>query len=155
MAEDLWWAAERFGILARHLAEAGETGLRRELYKAVGDAAAPAVEAVRQGLPDYMPNRYAGVLDPGLQLRVVRSSSAGNPGVRIVASPRGKARKLRRLEGGVLAHPLFGSRKHWYNQTSHVVKGFFTSPISRQAPQIREQIQEAVDRVAAEAMRST
>lgn len=155
MAGDLWWAAERFGILARHLAEAGEVGLRRELFRAVGDAAAPAVEAVRQGLPDYMPNRYAAVLDPDLQLSVVRSARAGDPSVRIRASSRGKARKLRRLEGGVLAHPLYGDREHWYYQTSHVVKGFFASPIEKQAPQIREEIEQAMERVAAEAMRST
>ena len=146
---DMAGAAAELQLLAARLADAGETGLRTELLKAVTDSAAPAVEAVRQGLPSYMPNRYAAVLDSGLQLQVVRRvGGSSDPSVRITA--RAGSRRLQRLEGGVLAHPLWGNRKRWIYQTSHVVAGFFRDPIEKQAPEIRDRIQEAIDRVAEE-----
>jgi hypothetical protein len=151
---DMAGAAAELQLLAARLADAGETGLREELLRAVTDSAAPAVEAVRQGLPAYMPDPYAAVLEPDLQLSVRRGVAAqSTPSVRITA--RAGSRKIRRLEGGVLAHPLFGDRKKWFNQTSHVVAGFFSGPISKQAPAIRERIQQAVDRTAAKVTRST
>jgi hypothetical protein len=145
---DLSDAAQEFRDLARNLELVGAGELHAELYKAVSDAARPAAGAVRAGLPAHMPNRYAAVLDSDLNLSVSRRTGVDTAGVFITARGRMKARKVKHLEGGVLSHPLFGMRHHWYNQTSHVSAGFFNDPIARQAPQIRDKITEAMRRIA-------
>lgn len=152
---DLAGAAAEFATLAKNLQLVGAVELRAELYKAIDDAARPVLGEIRTRLVDYMPNPYAEVLDQDLRLSLSRRTGR-DPGVRLTATGRGRGgvqrRRLRRLEGGVLAHPLYGNRRHWYNQTSHVVAGFFSGPIQDSAPQVRDAILAAMDRVANKAL---
>lgn len=140
-----------FQVLAARLKETGATGLRRELGNAINDAAKPALEDVRRGLPDHMPDRYAEVLDNDLQLTITKRA-VSSPGVRITARNRGlggvQRRRLNRLEGGVLAHPLFGNRRHWFDQTDGVTAGFFSGPLQDAQPQVRDAIIAAMIRIA-------
>jgi hypothetical protein len=71
-------------------------------------------------------------------------------GIRIIAKakgPRGE-RYVGPLEAGMLRHSLFGNRRHWYAQP--VYPGFFSEPIKESAPEIREQIVQAMENVAAQ-----
>lgn len=148
---DLAGAAAQFAELARNLTAVGEGELHRELYQAINDAVKPALDEVRGQLPDSMPNRYARTLAGDLRLSVSKQTGT-DPGVRVVASGRAHARRLKRLEGGVLAHPVYGNRRNWVYQTSHVHPGFFAGPLRDAAPRVREAIAAAVERVAAKAM---
>jgi hypothetical protein len=142
-------AASELASIARHLRAAGDTELLRELQKAMTDAVGPVKEAIRANLVPSLPNRYAGTLDADLTIRA-NSYSGANPGVTLTGFTRGtKKRKLRRLDTGILTHPLFGDREHWYDQP--VTPGWFTRPAEDDAPRVREAIIRALDDVAAQA----
>jgi hypothetical protein len=68
----------------------------------------------------------------------------------VIASSGGlKKRKLARSDAGILTHPLFGDRDHWYDQ--HVTPGWFTRPCEDAAPRVRQEVIDALDNVAANA----
>jgi hypothetical protein len=54
-------------------------------------------------------------------------------------------RRIRRLDQGILEHPLFGNRRHWYRQP--VAAGWFTQPNDDAAPRARRDIEDALGRV--------
>jgi hypothetical protein len=141
--------AHEFAELARELRRAGDDELRRELQDAISHAAAPVPEQIREELPARLPNPYAAVLNADLIIRITSRTARSNPGVRITAPERTRSvvtrRRLIRLDQGVLAHPLFGNRRHWYTQP--VTAGFFTQPAEDSAPRARQDIEEALDRV--------
>ena len=137
--------ADDLARLAASLRAAGDVGLRRELTAAIKRAAEPVPRAIREGLKPHLPDRYAEVLDADLRLSVSVRTGQADPGVTIIAeSSRTHRRKLADLNRGVLSHPLWGDRKHWYRQP--VTPGFFTGPCEDAAPRAREEIEAALDR---------
>ena len=149
MVADLAAGAEEFAALARRLKEAGETGLRRELYKAIDEAAQPLAREIGSvsHLKPYVPDRYAAVL--ASDLAVTTSKLTGrNPGVRLIAKGRVRKRKVQLLDSGAIQHPLFGNRTRWFTQRDGVKAGFFTGPAERSAPRIRAVILAAMHDVA-------
>lgn len=130
-------------VLSARLREAGDEGkgLRRELLKAVTQAAKPLAAEVKSAehLRSYLPDPYADTL--AADLSVTTSKSTGrNPGIAVRAKGRRKKRKVIRLDAGILSHPVFGNRERWVEQRSHVRAGFFTDPAERAAPEIRRQV---------------
>lgn len=146
--------AEAFAALARRLKEAGERGLRDELYSRINDSAGPVARQIEDvgHLADYMPNRYAPVLAGDLTAGVSKLTGR-NPGVVIRARSRQRRRKLRQLDAGIIQHPLFGNPEHWYTQTSGMRAGFFTDPAQHSAPQVREAILSAMAETARKIMK--
>ena len=148
---DLAGAAAEFAELAKNLRLVADEELSRELSRSISEATQPLPGKIRSGLGGFMPNRYAGVLSGDLSLRTSQRSTGSDPGVKIVATGRsGKRRRMRRLNDGTLAHPLFGHRKHWYNQPAKQA-GWFDKPIEEDAPEIRDAILAAMARVAEKA----
>ena len=137
--------AAEFGALARRLKEAGETGLRRDLYKAISDAARPLAREIGQDshLRPYMPNRYAATLASDMSVTVSKLTGR-DPGVKIRAKGRVKDRKVKQLNDGILVHPLFGDRDRWFLQLRRMKAGFFDDPARRAAPEVRRAILGAV-----------
>jgi hypothetical protein len=143
-----------FAALSARLKEAGATGLRRELYKAIsraGDDLAAEI-ASPQHLYPYMPDPYARVLAADLSVKVYKRGGA-NAHVTLRAEGRAHKRKLVQLdERGVLVHPVFGGaiRKDWTwrEQFRSVRPGFFTDPTERAAPQVRKEILAAMRETA-------
>ena len=150
--------AVEFEALARALTEAGETGLKRELYQALNDAAKPLGDEI-QGTPnldDHMPDAYVPSLARDLR---VTTRKRADVGVTLVASAptfRGsRGRQVIRLNQGIIGHPVFGRRSKvnarrwasWEYQTGGMRAGFFDDPVSRAGPQVREQVAAAVRRV--------
>jgi hypothetical protein len=148
---DLAVGAEDFAELSRQLRDAGETGLRRGLYKAISDAAEPLTREIQdvEHLKTYMPDRYALVLSHGLRVTISRRTG-WLPGVRIRAKGSDKDRHVARLNAGILMHPLFGDREHWYAQTlgKGMKPGFFDDPAKESAPDIRDAILAAMHETA-------
>jgi len=143
-----------FAALSARLKEAGATGLRRELYKAIskaGDDLAAEI-ASPQHLYPYMPDPYARVLASDLSVKVYKRGGS-NAHVTIRAEGREHKRKLAQLdERGVLVHPVFGRGPRrgwtWREQFSHVRQGFFTDPCEKAAPQVRDKILAAMRETA-------
>lgn len=149
---DLSMTASELESIARHLRRAGETELARELQKAMGHAVTPVKDKIRANLKPALPDRYAATLAADLTLRV-SSVSGANPHVSVIGSPKVKQRKLRQLDAGTLLHPLWGDREHWYRQ--EVQRGWFTSPCEAAGPQVRREIEAALDDVSAKAAMRT
>jgi hypothetical protein len=141
-------AARRLETLAARLREAGDTGLLRELTGAFRRSTDPVPQEIRAGLVPKLPNPYAAVLDEDLTIRAsVRTTR--NPGVSLVGTTRsGQRRRIRRLDRGILAHPLWGNRRHWYDQP--VEPGWFTGPAQAAAPRVRAELEQALHDVADE-----
>ena len=138
--------AAEFAEISRELRTAGDDDLRRELFDAIDHAAQPAAEDVRRRLPEYLPNPYAADLAGSMRINISKLTGT-RPGVSVVAPERvrGRRRRLVRLNAGTLAHPLFGNRRHWYEQA--VKPLFFDQPIEDHAPQVRDGIEAALERV--------
>ncbi len=154
---DVSEAAQEFRDLAVNLRLVGQDGLRRELYQAISDAAAPVAAEIRgvTHLRDYMPDRYADVLASDLQVTTHKNTSISNPGVTLFARAptfgRG-GRKIAQRESGVITHPLFGNKNRWFTQTGGMKPGFFSSPAERSAPAVRDKILEAMRRAEDQAL---
>lgn len=149
-------------IIAERLRAAGETELRSALLKAVTGAVRPVGDEIRAGLGDHMPGRYAAELDADLRISTTTRLAGDDPVVGLRGTPRSaRNRALRRLEGGVLGHPVFGIRNKsnprmwaaWSYQEDGVTAGFFSGPAERAAPQVRDAIERALGDVAANAAR--
>jgi hypothetical protein len=134
--------------LSARLRAAGKDGqgLRRDLFKAITKAAKPLAAEVKNPahLRDYLPNRYADVLAADLAVSTQKRFGK-DPSVAIKAKGRAHRRKVKMLdEEGVLAHPLYGNRDHWFRQTSHVKPGFFSDPAKKAVPGIRAEVMAAL-----------
>jgi hypothetical protein len=161
-------AAVEFQALARALTDAGETGLKRELYKAISDTARPLAREIGdvEHLKPYMPDPYAAVLASDLAVRISKRTGT-NPGVFIRALGRTRNRHVERIEQGILRHPVFGTEaqlarflaiprsqraraghgRGWTWRDQDVRPGFFADPVDRAGPEMRRQIQAAVRRI--------
>src|SRR5262245_34420903 len=152
---DVDYGALALQVLGKRLRDEADGQLRRELTAAIRDEVRPVLATIRVGLPDFMPDRYAAELEADLILKVI-TRTTGASGVRVYAPERVRGRvfrrRLNRLEHGVLAHPLFGNRKRWFNQTDGVIPGFFSRPLEEAQPRIRQAI---VDLMADTAKRLT
>lgn len=138
----------QLNLLSARLREAGDEGkgLRRELFKAINDAAKPLAQEISNvtHLDPYMPDRYAAVL--ASDLTVTSQKLFGKtPTVRIRARNRAHRRRIRQLDrSGVIYHPLFGNRSKWFIQRAGTYPGFFTDPAQKAQPAIRDKVLEAM-----------
>jgi hypothetical protein len=162
---DLVQGAQAFQILAAHLKEAGEGGLRRELQKKIRDAADPIADDIDAlaNLKVHMPDRYAAVLAKDLQVTTHARAGGTSPGVTIMArAPTlgGGGRKVRQREEGIITHPAWpGGRPRkewkWKVQTAGMKPGFFTGPAEKAVPQVRDAVLAAMRDVTDKITRRT
>ena len=146
MASD--FAAELESV-ARACRAAADTDLHRELTRGFRDAVEPVIPRIRDGLRPKLPDRYAEVLDADLRLSVNVRTTGSDPGVSLTAQTRsGRGRKLSRLDSGLLTHPVYGNREKW--ETQQVTPGWFTGPATDAEPQVVQQLEAALERVADE-----
>ena len=144
MASELEAAAVR-------LRRAGQDDLARELTAAMRRGVAPVPDKISAGLDPHLPNRYAADLAASMDIRTItRGGSATTDAVvSVVAQARGKNRRLRSLDAGVLHHPLWGDREHWYRQA--VQPGWFTGPCEAEEPRVRAELEQALKDVGGKA----
>jgi hypothetical protein len=136
-------AGPEFALARRRLYAAGKVELEREYRKGILRAVRPAGPLVKASTPQYLPNSggYSAVIAAALN---IRSAQAGS-GVEITA--RAGRRQIANLEGGSLRAPSWGRRRgRWHTQ--RVRPGFFTEPVERLRPQIRQGIVEAMQDAA-------
>lgn len=144
MPHSLQAEAAQFRALAQRLKDTGEKGLRRELTKAIKDAVQPLKDDILDPahLEADMPDGYVPALLR--DLKVTTFSRAGlEAGVSVRAearTPRGNYRKVIQREDGVITHPLFGNRRHWYPQMRGMRAGFFSDPVREHGPRIRDAV---------------
>lgn len=163
MAHDLSEASAQFAELARNLTAVGLDDLRRELNTAVSDAARELVHEEKSAprIRAYMPDRYADLFAADLKIDVFRRTTGEGAGVGLLArapTAGGGGRKVRQRDLGNLVHPIFGqgARRSWRwvgpdDGRKGITPGWFTDPAQAAAPQVREAIVAAMERVALKA----
>jgi hypothetical protein len=103
---------------------------------------------VAQAVPAYMPSGYSPVLAPAIRTRTyTRLGPEPAVTLRVYARGRSRERDVERLNRGVLRHPLFGDRGHWYGQV--VRRGFVSTTFRRQRSEIIDAIDAALDEITA------
>lgn len=125
-------------------------GLRKELEKALTEAARPVAEKVTSAshLMPYLPDRYAEVLAADLGWHVI-SVFGSDPRVQLRVEPVKHRRKIRMLNNGLINHPVYpqGLRKRWHwqsRQTAGMRPGFFDDACRDAAPDVRDRVMEAL-----------
>lgn len=128
--------SEELRRVAAELKDIGDGQLRRDLLRGIRDATKPGIEAVRQSAREKLPKR-GGLADRvASQGYAVRTSAAGRSAK---VSVVGKGMKgLGRIDRGQVRHPVFGGDT-WVTQ--NVPPGFFTEPLERRVPNIRDAIE--------------
>lgn len=140
--------AEEFGVLSRRLKEAGDKGLRRELLSGLQRAAKPAKAEVKASFATRLPQR-GGLAAQMATSRVSLLSRAGrNPSVRIKAT---SPHAVGAMDKGRLRHKTFG-HEPWVDQA--IQPGVFSDPIEARAPQMRQEMEQVIRRVAAKIERN-
>jgi hypothetical protein len=128
--------------------------LKRETYAALNRTVKPLTQAVKDDTGRYLPGAYAAVVSASLRIRAQRRGGR-DPSLSLKATAKtkdGKAREVAALERGKLRHPLWGNRRHWFNQA--VRPGFWTEPLKDKAPAVRAQLVKVLDELAAKIDRS-
>jgi hypothetical protein len=133
---------------------------QRRVSQATRDAVQSSYRPVLVGMtPQFVPNRYAAALGPDLRVATTVSLTAGRVTARVSAPGAGKVgRDVRKLEAGVLAHPLFGNRgfyksradgklkSAWFRQ--RVRRGFASVPLRAIRPHIVKRIEAELRAIA-------
>lgn len=149
-------AATEFQALANALREAGQTGLKNELYASINDAAQPLVADITNEthLRADMPDQYADIFAKDLKVTTYKRATGEEPGVTLLgrAPTVGRGgRKVKQRDAGIITHPVFptGPRTswRWKVQTGGMRPGFFSDPVEKSGPQVRDAVAEAVRRV--------
>ena len=146
--------ASELEAIAFRLRRAGDEDLGRELTRAMRDAVAPVPGEIRAGLRPHLPDRYADILNADLDIKVIARNSGGSTAdaaVAVYAQNTGPSRALRKLDAGILRHPLFGDKEHWYSHegAAHGMKpGWFTGSCEDAAPRVAAGLERALGDVA-------
>jgi hypothetical protein len=152
--------ASELEAVAFRLRRAGDEDLGRELTKAMRDAVAPVPDEILAGLRSRLPDRYADTLNADLDIKTIARNSGGadaDAAVSVYAQNSGKSRALRKLDAGILRHPLFGDREHWYTQAGGagtgpgMHSGWFTSPCEDAASRVAAGLEQALGDVSGKA----
>lgn len=137
--------ADDFYRLSKALKHAGRTQLRKDLNKSLRTSAKPLISKTRQEALRRLPQRggLAAQVAREPQRIQVRTGST-TAGVRIVVGKnRGGAQQANR---GVVRHPVFGNREVFVEQ--RVTPGWFDDPIKQSAPEIRRDLERALESAA-------
>lgn len=136
--------ADAFFKLSKALKAAGKTELRKELHAGMRQAAKPLIPKARASARTHLPQR--GGLAKAVSkspIRVQVRTGRNTYGVRIaVGNNRSGARGANQ---GVIRHPVFGDREHW--ETQSVPPGWFDDVMEASAPQVRPEVEKAMQRV--------
>jgi adenylosuccinate synthase len=148
--------ADDFARLAKRLKDAGETGLRRELNRRLNDAVKPFARDINAAeyLYPYMPNHYADMLAGDMKVTTTKRATGYAYGVAVKVAGRMHKRAVETLNRGILRHPVFAGSEidrrdwKWVTQTASMRPGFFTDAVKEAAPEIRREMEDAIQIVA-------
>jgi len=151
------YAAELESV-ARALREQADGALFRQLTKAMRDGVEPAKEVILAAIPEDLPKRggYAAVIETDLDLKVTVSTTGREPGVSIHGKTKSKKkRSLKRLDSGILWHPVFPGDTprpdwEWKEQRKGVTAGWFTRSCEQAEPRVAANLEQVLEDVGHE-----
>lgn len=135
--------AEDLAKAAAAIKATGNRTLKRELARAIREAAKPATLAIKASALAELPRRG------GLGKKVAASrvstrvrTSARSAGVRVQAT---NLHDIAAMNRGRLRHPVFGNRQVWVNQ--EIKAGWFSDPADATKPVAQQRVRAAMERV--------
>lgn len=119
-------------------------GLRRNLSKQINKETKPARMKAKANARTMLPKR-GGLARRVAATTLTTSARFTGPGVGVRIQGKGKAgaRSVKRIDEGVVTHPVYGRRKRWVTQ--QVKPGWFTKAMEDSAPRMRHAVVEAVN----------
>lgn len=145
--------AEKLAQVSRALRQSGDKQLKKDLTRALREAAKPMVADARQAAKERLPHR-GGLADRVARSRItVRVRTSGRQvGVRIVANgPKdqgGVPVNIRALNAGKFRHPVYArgaDREKWAWVEQDIRPGWFDEPLTRRGPRVRGALVIAID----------
>lgn len=134
-----WKSAMALGMSVEH---AGDGEIIDRSWRAVQEATADVGPLLRASALATLPKR--GGLGPaiaaGMGVNVRHYTYADRLRVEVEASHQ---YDLKGLDNGLVIHPLFGNRRHWYAE--RVRRGWFTRVAEEKALVIREKVHRELD----------
>lgn len=127
--------ADTMAALARDLRRVGDKGLRTEFYRGLNRVTKPVVPAVRASFTATLPKRGGLGKTINRTTKVKRKVLTGrNPGIKVFADGK---HDIVNLNKGRLRHPLFGNRRHWFDQS--ITPGMFDRPLEAMTPVVQSE----------------
>lgn len=150
MTVDVSFAAvEQFLSLSKAMKNAGQTELRKDLHRGVAAAVKPLLPEAQQALAGGLP---ASLAARGSRVKQVVQVRTGNDpgvtvGVRYGKRGTGLGASNARMANlhGVIRHPLFGDREHWFNTRVPGAEGWFDRTYGGAAPRSRAAIEQVME----------
>jgi hypothetical protein len=137
--------AEELDVLAKRIKQHGDKNLRKELLRGIREGTKGTKAKIKANAMSELPGRG------GLARRVAGSKFATKTrttskvtSIRITAA---NAYEVKKMNAGMLRHPVYGNRKKWVSQT--IKAGWFTDPIEADAPAIRAALGKVMADIAA------
>lgn len=140
-------APREIAALSKRLREAEARDLRRELYRGLNRAAKPPQAAARRKAATRLPKRGGYAARVAGARMSVKTRGGRDPSVRLTARAGRQQVDLRAADAGLIRHPVFDTRAKWVLQ--RVNAGWWTDALNETAPQARQQMEAALDEVAA------
>lgn len=138
--------------------------LGREMRRSIRTAARPVVQDMKSEIGGNMMNAQGRAIDPsrafsgggggGITAKMVRSVriqiSSGRVRIYVASSVMGSAMRVPAYidAGQSWRHPVMGNRNAWVTQTGSAT-GWFTDTSRRHFPQIKREVQNTLDDIAA------
>lgn len=140
--------------VAGKLRKAAARDLTRELRAGQRKAFAPLQKEIKAEAAATLPKRggYAGVMSRAVKVSVRTGFGKNALTARVYARGRVESRDVVAVNAGILRHPRFGDRRHWYAQ--RVRPGFVDRPADRLADRVLNDSAEALERVLQQIARS-
>ncbi len=140
-------SATELRYVAGQLRKAAARDLTRELRKGQRAAFRPLQKEIKAEALATLPKAggYNVVMSKAVKVTITTGTGAKALTARIYATGKAEARDVKRVNEGVLRHPLFGHRKSWH--TTKVRAGFVDRPVERLADQVLKESADAAQRV--------
>ena len=122
--------------------------LRRELADGIREGTEPVKREAMAELSAVLPIRggASAQIPPTAKVVTQRLGGRASPGLRLRATSPGARRNLQAIDRGILRHPLFGNRDHWF--TTRVPPGWFSRPTTAAMPRLRKVLVDRMNTVA-------
>jgi hypothetical protein len=126
-------AKQQFVALAQRINAQGSAGrgLWKELNAEIRTAAEPMKQTMLRHMSNYLPDRYARVLQSSFVVRISRATRGASAGLKLIGTAKGRSRKrhVRTIDQGTLRHQVWGNSEVWVNQS--VKPGFWSDTLSQ------------------------
>lgn len=134
--------------VAIRLKAAGDVELWKTLQRNIRVATAPARPAIRAEARATLPKR-GGLNEWVAGSSITTGILTGRHTAGVKVTVRKRSHNARMIDRGVVRHPLFGNRDHWY--TTQVQPGFASRPLNALRPAVAAACMVAMRETAAAA----